>query len=60
MTLEMLLMSLGVGLEQQLGTEFGADFDEFDEFGGVLCCVVLCGWDVLYYRKEKGMMCCVV
>ena len=32
------LMSLGVGLEQDLGNEFGVDFDEFDEFGGT--CVV--------------------
>ena len=27
-------MSLAVGLEQELGDEFGGDFDEFDEFGG--------------------------
>ena len=27
-------MSLGVGLEEELGDEFGGDFDEFDEFGG--------------------------
>ena len=27
-------MSLGVRLEQELGDEFGGDFDEFDEFGG--------------------------
>ena len=27
-------MSLGVGLEHELGDEFGVDFDEFDEFGG--------------------------
>ena len=27
-------MSLGVGLENGLGDEFGGDFDEFDEFGG--------------------------
>ena len=26
-------MSLGVGLEQELGDGFGGDFDEFDEFG---------------------------
>ena len=30
----MRLMSLGVRLEQELGDEFGGDFDEFDEFGG--------------------------
>ena len=30
----MLLMSLVVGLEQQLGDEFGGDHGEFDEFGG--------------------------
>ena len=29
------LVSLCVGLEQGLGDEFGVDFDEFDEFGGV-------------------------
>ena len=29
------LMSLGVGLGQELGDEFGVEFDEFDEFGGV-------------------------
>ena len=27
-------MSVGVGLEQELGDELGVDFDEFDEFGG--------------------------
>ena len=27
-------MSLGVGLDQELGDEFEGDFDEFDEFGG--------------------------
>ena len=27
-------MSLGVGLEQELGDEFEGDFDEFDELGG--------------------------
>ena len=27
-------MSLGMGYEHELGDEFGADFDEFDEFGG--------------------------
>ena len=39
MSLEMLSMSLGVGLEQELGDEFGVDFAEFDEFGGafVVC-----------------------
>ena len=26
-------MSLGVRLEQELGDEFGGDFDDFDEFG---------------------------
>ena len=31
-------MSLGVGLEQELGDEFGVDFDELDEFVWV-CCV---------------------
>ena len=31
-------MSLGVGLEQGLGGEFGVDFDELDELGCV-CCV---------------------
>ena len=33
-SLEMRLMSLGAGLEQELGNEFGGDFAEFDEFGG--------------------------
>ena len=28
-----------VGLEQDLGDEFGGDFDEFDEFGGHSLCV---------------------
>ena len=28
------LMSLAVGLEEELAGEFGGDFDEFDEFGG--------------------------
>ena len=27
-------MSLGVGLEHELGHDFGGDFDDFDEFGG--------------------------
>ena len=31
-SLEMIVMSLGVGLEQELEHEFGVDFDEFDEF----------------------------
>ena len=35
MSLGVRLMSLGVGLKQELGDEFGCDFDEFDEFGGV-------------------------
>ena len=34
MSLGVLLMSLGAGFEQELGDEFGGDFDEFDEFGG--------------------------
>ena len=38
MSLGLFLMSLGVGLEQDLGNEFGVDFDEFDEFGST--CVV--------------------
>ena len=33
MSLGVRLMSLGVGLEQVLGDEFGGDFDELDEFG---------------------------
>ena len=28
------LVTLGVGLEQELGDRFGGDFGEFDEFGG--------------------------
>ena len=38
MSLGVRLMSLGVGLRQELGGEFGVDFDEFDEFGGCVCC----------------------
>ena len=34
MSLEMSLVSLGVGLEQELQDEFGGDVDELDEFGG--------------------------
>ena len=36
-------MSLGVRLKQELGDEFGGDFDEFDEFGGafVVCLLIL-------------------
>ena len=34
-----LLMSLGVGLEQELGDEFEGDVDEFDEFGLCVLCV---------------------
>ena len=37
MILEMVLMSLGVGLEQELEDEFEGDVDEFDEFGGAVC-----------------------
>ena len=32
-------MSLAVDLEEELGDEFGGDFDEFDEFGGSFPCV---------------------
>ena len=35
MSLEMVLMSLGVGFEQELGDEFEGDVDEVDEFRGV-------------------------
>ena len=38
MSLGVFLMSLGVGLEHELGDEFGVDFGELDEFGGVFCC----------------------
>ena len=34
MSLGVFLMSLGVGLEHELGDEFGVEFDAFDEFGG--------------------------
>ena len=34
MSLEMSLMSLEVGLEQELQGEFGGDVDEFEECGG--------------------------
>ena len=33
MSLGVRLMTLGAGLEQELGGEFGSGFDEFDEFG---------------------------
>ena len=33
-------MSLAVDLEEELGDEFGGDFDEFDEFGGRLLVVL--------------------
>ena len=46
--LEVRLMSLGVRLEslsvhlkQELGEEFGGDFDEFDEFGGAFSACLL-------------------
>ena len=32
----MVLLSLGVGLEQELGDEFVVGFDEFDEFGAAV------------------------
>ena len=41
MSLEMSLMSLEVGLEQELQGEFGGDVDEFEEFGVIALCV--CG-----------------
>ena len=34
MSLGVRSMTLGVGLEQELGDEFGGDFSELDEFGG--------------------------
>ena len=34
MSLGVRLMTLAVGLEEELGNEFGREFDEFDEFGG--------------------------
>ena len=34
LSLEMVLMPLGVSLEQELEDEFGGEFDEFDDFGG--------------------------
>ena len=44
MGLEMVLMSLGLGLEQELGDEFEGDVDEFGEFGGVFAvCLVSLG-----------------
>ena len=30
---------VGVRLKQELGDEFGGDFDEFDEFGGRFSCL---------------------
>ena len=41
-------MSLGVGLEHELGDEFGADFDEFYEFWGCFCCVFLAFGDAFH------------
>ena len=38
-------MSLGVGLEQELGYEFRGDFSEFDEVGG----------HFLVWLQEKGV-----
>ena len=37
MSLEMVLMRLGVGLEQELEDEFEVGVDELDEFGGAVC-----------------------
>ena len=37
------LMSLGVGLEEELGDELGGDFDEFDDSQGVFAEVFLGG-----------------
>ena len=34
MRLGVLLMSLGVRLQRELGDEFGVEFAEFDDFGG--------------------------
>ena len=39
MNLGVRLMSLGVGLEEDLTDEFGGDADEFDEFGVILLCL---------------------
>ena len=37
------LMSLGVGLDKELGEEFGGGFDEFDEFGvPFVVCLCVC------------------
>ena len=41
MSLEMVLMTLGVWLERELEDEFGGDFDEFDELGCVFCVCLL-------------------
>ena len=41
----MRLVSLGVGLDRSLESEFGGDFDEFDEFGGRF----------LVWLREKGL-----
>ena len=45
------LMSLGVGLGQELGDEFGVEFDEFDEFGGafVVCLLHLKMWLMSFF-----------
>ena len=39
MSLGVRLMTLAVGLEEELGNEFGRDVDEFGEFGGHFLCV---------------------
>ena len=36
-------MSLGVGLEQELGDEFGGGFDEFEFGGRFLVCLMSFG-----------------
>ena len=41
MSLGVILMSLGVGLGQELGNEFGVDFVEFGEFGGAFVVFLL-------------------
>ena len=38
------LVSLGAGLEQELGDEFEGDFDEFDEVGGAFAVCLLHFW----------------
>ena len=50
-SLEMALVSLGVGLVRELGDEFEGDLDEFDEFWGPFSvCLLHLGMHLLVWR----------